>query len=492
MKSKYYSLLILLIFTLGAFGQNQINTIKTEIDKDHFTYDVVDDVNNKTYLFLVSSKSVEAIQLDPSFQVLSQFIVNRPETKFKQLLGHSTALNSLTLYWSTNNSDKIISQHFDFKEKEASLGAIESIDKEKVVTSFPFDNKFYIATVTKNSNLFKLYELDGKNALKPYFFPFEKYRFYNKKYAPISLDAMFKEYFIEENEYELQNISSDIPTALPYIAKKRKYYIKKDNLIISFDNNSSFTQLIKINLRTKKTEHFAINQSFLNTNHSEKTDSNSFLFDDKIAQIKTNKEITTIQISNFIDKSPILKKEIRRDQTIDFLTTPILEYSNGKLEKSKEIIKTNQFLNRLNRAQNVGVSVTPTKSGYIFTFGGSSILQNSDTSIATSIGGGVGGALGGLVGGLMAAAITSSESPKKNFLNAYRNKKVIIASTSFDSNFNLNNEETLEDITEKARTYLFDLSIKKPMGLNFFKTQSKYLLTYTDRDSGLLYITEIN
>lgn len=492
MKSKYYSLIIFLLLTLEVLGQNHINTIKTEIDKDHFTYDVVDDVNNKTYLFLVSSKSVEAIQLDTSFQVLSQFMVSRPESKFKNLLGHSFQENILTLHWSTNNSDKVISQHFDFNEKKTSIGAIESIDKEKAIASFPFDNKLYIATVTKNSNLFKLYELNGKTALKPHIFLFDKYRFYNERYSAISLDAMFKEYFMEEGPYELHNASSDIPTALPHIVKKRKYYIKNDHLIISFDNNNSFTQLIKINLKTKKSEQLGISQPFLSANHSERTNSNSFLFDDKIAQIKTNREVTTIQISDFIDKTPLLKKEILRDQTIDFLSTPILEYSNGKLEKSKEIIKTNQFLNRLSRADNVGIFVTPTQRGYVLTFGGSNILQNGSSSIAAGVAGGLGGAVGGLVGGLIAASITSLDSPKKNFLNAYKDKKVIIANTSLDSNFNLIDEISLENTTEKAREYLFNLNIKNPTGFNFFKAQSKYLLTLTDKDSGLLYITEIN
>lgn len=487
MTIRHLLLLFCIAFTCNALGQNHINTISTKIDKDHITYDVVDDVNNKTYLFLVSSKEVEAIQLDSSFQVLNQFLVQRPESKFKKLLGHSMKENTLSLHWSTNNSDQVISQHFDFEKKESTIGAIESIstDKEKVITAFPFDNSLFIASITKNSNLFKLYELNGKSPLKPHFFSFEDNRFYNKRIALASLDEMFKDYFIDESSYDIQYIAGNIPTAFPSIVKKRKFYIQNDDLIISFDNNKSFTQLIRINLKTKKAESVGFSQPFLNANQTEQANSNSFLFGDKIAQIKTNKESATIQISNFIDtSSPIFKKEIHRDQTIDFSTTPVFEFTNGNFEKGKEISKSNQFLNRLNRADNIGIAVTSSQDGYVLTFGGSSVLQNSNAAI-------IGGVAGGAIGGLIAGAITAIDSPKKNFLGTYKDKKIILTNASLDSNFNFNNKEVSESVIDKARTYLIDLASRKATGINLFKTQSKYILSFTDRSSNHLYIIEI-
>lgn len=488
MNIRHFLLFLCIAFSWNAFGQHYINTINTEIDKDHISYDIVDEKTDKTYLFLVSSKEVEAIQLDSSFQVLNQFLVQRPESKFKKLLGHSMTENTLSLYWSTNNSDKIISQHFNFEKKESTIGSIESInvDKEKVITTFPFENSLFIASITKSSNLFKLYELNGKSTIKPHFFSFEDTRFYDKRIALASLDVLFKDHFIDEASYDIQYIAADIPTAFPSIVKKRKFYIQNDDLIISFDNNKSFTQLIRINLKTKKAESVGISQPFLNANQTEQANSNSFLFGDKIAQIKANKESAIIQISNFTDtSSPIFKKEIHRDQTIDFSTTPVFEFTNGNFEKSKEITKSNQFLNRLNRADNIGIAVTSSQDGYTITFGGSSILQNSNAAI-------IGGVAGGAIGGLIAGAITAIDSPKKNFLGTYKDKKIIFTNASLDSNFNFNNKEISENVIDKARTYLIDLASRKATGINLFKTQSKYILSFTDRSSDHLYIIEIN
>ena len=74
------------------------------------------------------------------------------------MIGYNTSNNGTRLYWSSNNHENILAQLYDFNNRKTTHKEYKLILKnEKVLQKFSENENFYILTVLKNSNIFKLY-----------------------------------------------------------------------------------------------------------------------------------------------------------------------------------------------------------------------------------------------------------------------------------------------------------------------------------------------
>jgi hypothetical protein len=104
-------------------------------------------------------------------------------------------------------------------------------------------------TVVKNSNKFKFYAFDNNGALEEKVIDLDGFSFFKYNYTKTNLYGMFNESFYgSEMPFSLQKINSGNPTSLVESSKKRKCYSNGNEIIITFDANVDYTQVITLNL----------------------------------------------------------------------------------------------------------------------------------------------------------------------------------------------------------------------------------------------------
>ena len=142
---------------------------------------------------------------------------------------------------------------------------------EKFVQNFSQNGKFYIMTVLKNSDKLKLYAFDIDGKLEEKTIDLTGFRFFKSDYQKTTMYGLLGEsYYATELPYSIQKIRPENPTSLVESSKKRKCYSNGNAIVITFDPNIDYTQLITINLESftakeqfvKKTKYFRTTQLF--------------------------------------------------------------------------------------------------------------------------------------------------------------------------------------------------------------------------------------
>ena len=101
-----------------------------------------------------------------------------------------------------------------------------------------------------------------------------------------------------EPSWFIQNILNERAPSLTFSANKRKAYTTDNTLILCLDRNKRFTQLISLNLTDLSASVKSFNQPFIPDDEFDKTDSNTFLLEDKIIQMRINSEMMILSVKD--------------------------------------------------------------------------------------------------------------------------------------------------------------------------------------------------
>ena len=421
---KKTALLLLTLISFSSFSQELIKTLPLKLAKRTDVFQVVEEDKKQISLFFNDKYNVRTLRFNDHLELIDSLLAERPSTDYDDIVGYSTSDNNYYTYWSSSNNKEIASQCFNFTTKQVSLKTFSlEFVKEKAIKRITVNNVFYLITILKNTSILNFYIFkDGQMEKKT--IDLTDKTFINWENKKMNLWDMVNEYTEFQPALAIQNMLNETPPSLTFSANKRKAYVNGNSLIFTFDSNRNFTQFLNFNLSDFTVTQKSYAQPYIEPTEYISEDSNSFLLNDKIIQMKLNQNVMHLSIKD-LDDNEIKTYSVLADQEIAIKNSEIIQ-ENGKISNTRILDKSNQLLRKI-------YNLNPSISCYTFndkiylTLGSVSLVQDNNAAL-------YGGMIGGFTGALIGAAISSNYSV--NNLNSYAKRKVVYINCLFDSNFN--------------------------------------------------------
>jgi hypothetical protein len=464
---KKYLLISLLISTTISLSQEIINSTPVALKNNRDVFQIVNETQKNVTLFVSDKERVKAISLNQKMKITDSISSVRPDKKtYTEMIGYNQGQTNSRLFWASSNYKEISSQLFDFETRKVSSQNYKlPLKNELFLQKFTEKEKFYILTMLKKTNILKLYVFDDNGKIIEKLIDLTGSKFYTPDYQKTNLYGILEENFLPfEPSFSLQKIESNSPTSLTYSAKKRKLYHIDNAITLTFDTNLDYTQVITINLKTFAVKETIIKKPFISFEYKSDLKSNSFLFQDKLYQIKTSSEKFFLNIKNLNDS---ISKEYSatNNKSIDFKNSEIIQENGGS--NNKRILETStQFIRKLNNT-NTAISCYQMGDKNLITIGSVSEIRDSNAQILSQF---------GLIGSLVAIAISN---PTMESFNSYMDRKLVKIDCLFDKDGNHISGEVPSLAFDKIR-YFLDQN-KSLSSLTLFKfDESYYLGSYDD------------
>lgn len=469
---KKISFLILFLNSLPSFSQDIVSSATVNLKNNRDVFQTVNNNKKEVTLFVSDKIKVKAIHLNEKMQIVDSISAERPNTRtYTNMIGYNISNDNTRLFWSSNDYEDIFTQLYDFNSRKTTTKEYSLILKnEKVLQKFSEDDNFYILTVVKNSNNFKLHIFDNEGNYKEKIIALEGFHFFKSGYKKSDLYGVLGENLLPfEAPFSLQNITVENPTSLTDAAKKRKCYFSKKQIVITIDTNTDYTQAIIIDLEkfsaTEKIIRSVMIPNVTESGYEIHLTSNSFFIDNKLYQIKSSSDTFYFTIKD-LDDNLLKEYSATANGSIDFKNSEI--YQEGGDFGGKRILESSsQFIRKINNL-NSGLSCYHIGQNTLITFGGVSAVQQSTGQIAFG--------QFGLVGALVAVAVFN---PTMESFNSYSNRKVVKIEGLFDNEGNHINGELQPLAFDKIRTF-FDKN-NDVSSQTLFKMDAYYLGYYDNK-----------
>lgn len=406
-----------------AFSQQLVKTLNLKLPKKSDVFQVIDSEKKQVLLFFSNKVGVKTIRFNENFEVQDSLTGNRPYDEYDDIIGYSTSNNKYYSYWASSNNKDIAYQCFDFENKKIDFKTYKlDFIKEKPIERITVNNVFYLITILKNSSKLNFYVFKEGQMEKKTIDLTDK-RFIDEENKQSDLWSIINQSSSFEPALSIQNILDETPPSLTFSANKRKAYTNGNNLIFTFDNNQSFTQILNFNLSDFTVSQKSFPHPFMEQTEFNTSECNSFLLKDKIVQMKINSGEMLISIKD-LEGNELKNFSLLADKEIDFKNSEIIQ-ENGKIRNTRILDNSNQLIRKIYNL-NPSLSCYENDNKIYLTLGSVSLVQNNAMMY--------GGMIGGLSGALIGAAISSNYSV--NNLNSYKDRKVVYVNCLFDSQFN--------------------------------------------------------
>lgn len=449
---------LLLFFLLTSksilLGQTVLNTHPLNLNnplENGQILNVEDVKTHEVYVFAADDKKVNILKYNKSLFLTNQFTDSIQSKEKRILSGYSISEDgNPILYWSSLNfrNIKIVKYYLETKTSKVLNFDLPEIN-EYIITTFQQNNNFYILAKEKKEGHLLLYQLNnGKCEIK--MFDFSPFLYQNESGQNLAFSALLRYLLIQKME------SNDF-NPLDKTTSINKMYVLENRIILTFDYNLKKTQVFDLNLETSDIVEKNFDQP---VSKKVSRTSNSFFSENKLFQVKANKEEFLFDIKDFDSGKAIKSISISKNDTIRFKNSPFFLQVNN--EKPQELKTTSKFLKQLS-SLSVGVSVFKNKNNNLITFGG--FMEQIFTDF-----------------GLVPHDYTALLDFDNALNRQYSQSKMV----SFDSTLNSNYEFVSNQQQEPLaidNIYYF-LSVNKNVSLqNILKLKDYYILSYYDTAS---------
>lgn len=467
-------IIVLAVLVLGfnSFSQELVSLIPLDLKRDRDVFQVVNEATKETTLFLSDKKRVKAIRLSEKMQVLDSMSAERPDTNYSNMIGTCGDKSNPMLFWASSNDKEIFTQKFNMSDHKVSEQKyLLDFKKEKVLQSFSLNENFYLVSVIKDTDILKFYIFNEKEKIEKTI-DFNGYKFLDSDIKRTTFYKVLSETFYGRQEsFSITKITSESPASLALSYKKRKVYLDNNKLTFSFDNNTLYTQLITVDLVSfLATEKMIKKPDLINEIPYElnEIESNSFLFDNKLFQIKSSPDLIKFSIKD-LENNILNENTIYWGKSIDIQNSDIM-LENGS-SKNKRKIDSEIFIRKMNN-QSPAISCYKQDENLLVTLGSVSQVQQQMS------GGMMVGAMFGVAGVLIASALSS---PTMDNFNSYSNREITYVNCLFDQT-GKHIEGTVRPLAfEKMRVFLEEA--KDLSSQTIFKVGNTYYLGFFEKKS---------
>lgn len=430
--------LVCIFSFFNCFSQELVKTFPLDLKNNRDFFQIVNDSAKEVTLFISDKKRVKAIRFNNEMTFIDSLSTKRPDKKYVDIIGYNKNKNNYRIFWATKDNREIYSELYDFTKKEATCKEIKlSLYKEVVLQNFSVSGVFYILTSTEDSDLLNFYRFGENGGFIKKTIDVSTIKLLSNKNKKTTFYELINEGVYDDNDNKLQLITNQNVSSIVSNSKKGKIYVFDNNLVLSFDNNPSFTQTIAINLDDLSFINSLFVHPYIEIWNNETPVSNSYIFDSKILQIKFSSEELAVSLKEFNGKE-IKTYTARKDTEIDFKNSDIIQ-ENGSYDNYRVLDKTNQFIRKVHNSK-PSITCEIIDGKYSVIIGGVEDIMVTGSSLP--------------IGGFGQVSFTYGINYTLQNLISYKGKKVVYINCLFDSNFNHINDEFLKTPFEKVREFV--------------------------------------
>lgn len=455
----------LLLSGIMGFSQDVVNSTPIDLKKNRDVFQIVNNQTRETTLFVSDKEKVNAIRFNSQMQITDSISAARPNVKkYVSMIGYNINKANSRLYWSSGDYDEIFSQYFDFSSRKITTQEYTlSFKDEKILQKFSKDDMFYLLTILKKSNTFKLHIFDQEGKHEEKMIELKDFHFFDAMYKRTNLYGVLEEKFLPfEGPFSLKYIAPENLTSITDAAYKRKCYFDGKEIVITIDSNIDYTQVIILDLKNFTGTEKILKKPLIKSDYRTDLNSNSFYFDKKIYQIKSSSDRFYFNIKD-LDDTVLKDFTAYTSKPIEFKNSEINQESSG----SKRVLEnSSQFIRKLNNL-NSGLSC--------YQLGDKTLIIIGSVSEAGSSGSQAVLGQFGFVGALISIALSN---PTMDSFNSYANRKVVKIDALFDKDNNHTAGEVPALAYDKIRTFFEkngDISSQ-----TLFKMEDNYYVGYYD------------
>ncbi len=453
---KKFLLFIVLCHFSTFWGQTKLSShfldLKNPKDKQNI-FNAVNPANKNVFIFATDKEKTTLLRYNSALFFADSLIDNQNTFKDKFIAGCDFDQNgNPNAYWASEDFKQITAVNYNFQTKRTLQRSLVIPFLEDVLLhDFTENNTFYLLSFLENQKKLKLYVLKN-SAIEEKILDFSGFNFVNERNKPATLKSILEAYPIEK-------IAPKVFNPLYAAAQKIKLYVENNQMILTFDHNLKETQVFVIDLNS-----FVINETKFSQTELKAAaqTSNSFLFKDKLFQLKMNKTQMHLAIKA-LDSGTILKEfAAAENDTINFKNSPLLTQVGKQREKQIATIK--KFLRKID-GSDAGISVYQFKKELLLTVGAVRMVTTTGNAI-----------LGTTLG--IGSAIAGGDALLFNDLFTPNN----LESTYFESRLNTQLQPTFSEqewlAVDKIARFMGDnetLTLE-----NVFKYNNFYILGYYD------------
>ncbi|CAM1358987.1 conserved exported hypothetical protein [Tenacibaculum sediminilitoris] len=358
--------LLLLAFSTMLFGQQKLaefnNSLKDNNSNIKDIYTLVNHQNNFFSIFFADAKNVYSYNFDNTFSIKSKLLFENKKRKYKDIIGYNFLENGDYKLYLKNKENDFLEIYFSLNENASIAKEFKLLkDYETYLQSVSINNKFYLISGSK--------EVNGL-----YFYTFDKDKPRRNKVNLDKLDLVSSSGEKKElmsilmKSLPLLKFDENTPNSIETSSKKQKMYVQDESVIFTLNNNSDFTQIVKIDLKSFIASSFKLKTPQEDIKRHKKK-SNSYLLNNKIFSLTFSKEKLNINIIDLTNRKIIKKFSVSKTDTIKFKNSSI-ETRTDTYKKHNELKKTKKFFNTMNYA-NPAINAFLNNNKYYLTIGGS-------------------------------------------------------------------------------------------------------------------------
>lgn len=381
---KNFTTTFLLTFCTTFFSQQKLvefnNSLKDNNSNIKDIYTLVNHQNNFFSIFFADAKNVYSYNFDNTFSIKSKLLFENKRRKYKDIIGYSFLENGDYKLYLKNKENDFLEIYFSLNENTSTSKEFKLFkDYETYLQSVTINNKFYLISGSKEVNGLYFYTFDED---KP-----RRNKINLDKLDLVSSSGEKKELMsILMKSLPLFKFDENTPNSMEISSKKQKMYTQDESIIFTLNNNSDFTQIVKIDLKNFIASSFKLKTPQEDIKRRKKK-SNSYLLNNKVFSLTFSKEKLNFNIINLANRRTIKEFSVSKTDTIKFKNSPI-ETRTGTYKKYNDLKKTKKFFNTMSYA-NPAINVVFNNDKYYLTIGGS--LGPVTRGVSSS---GVGGGFG--------------------------------------------------------------------------------------------------
>lgn len=476
-------LLLAMFSTLNLFSQDLIfereMTLKSFINDKREAFPIVNPDNNEIALFLLDNKVIHSLLLSSEYDLIGNYISDRPTGPYETLLGHSVASEIYYLYFSNSNKNKFYTESIDVSGQR-SMGKLQKLKlkNEKLLETISYQNKFYLLTIKKKSSIIKIYVFEGDELSSIEVVDLSAYSFSNSAFPQLY-------YVLSKSEspvittINIGKIDNKNPNSLDLTAQENKLYCYDNKVYITLDHAVENTKLITIDLQDFSSTFKFYDQANTSCGYSDRMKSNSYLHNNILYQIIGCQQ--ELYFSAYDLQKDMLLKDftIKENEEISFKNTPVIQeggtsiYSQGV---EKELEKTKQILRKIAKS-NLAISVYSSKHDLEISLGGYKEVQSAG-----------GGAPGMVMNNSSFGAPTYYYNPTYYGFSKYSNARTVYFKTLLDKgSFEHVKGEVPENAFDKIQHYRY-INTADKSSETIFACADYYVFGYYDKSAKKYYL----
>ncbi|MDT0539022.1 hypothetical protein [Croceitalea sp. P059] len=434
------------------------------------SFSLVDDTSGNFTVFLTKNSKVSAYFFLKNFEFHSRLYHDKFPTKYRLPLGGTIKQKQYSLFFSNDSKSRFAGITFDFESGLKHSFEIDlKLKKEIFIISFTHNNTFYLVSASYRENYLYLYKFNSNGEYVKKNLDLTGADFYGNSGFKTRLKSTLALDMHNNPITEPLLVKKEIPYSLDSMVSLIKLYLDDDSFYLVSDINKDFSQIIKHSFIEEKTDVFQINQPISSPNYL----NNSFLYEDKLFQIKVSAKELHYQISDIKNQSILKKYVVKKDDEF-FLTNGTIRQRGGRFKSYRELEKTSQFLRKVGNG-NLGIYVEKEGDDYHVRIG--SVAEIEDGVVAAVA------FLNPFTVVASFGALTLFANPAAlAFYKASKTKAVYI-NNGLDSNFEITSIKEKENIFYTIQDYLKEQEIKRYSAADIFRYDDYFIFGMLDKKS---------